>query len=113
MAIAMGADTAVLTTGGRSEDFAKGIFELPDHCFVQMGDFAGYAIKQCANKNLKKAIIAGFIGKITKMAMGIKQTHVAGSHVNMEFMAHLAAECKASPKGAGDQRRKHRRHVLK
>jgi len=98
VAIAMGADTAVLTTGGRSEDFAKGIFELPDHCFVQMGDFAGYAIKQCANKNLKKAIIAGFIGKITKMAMGIKQTHVAGSHVNMEFMARLAAEFKASPK---------------
>ena len=98
VAIAMGADTAVLTTGGRSEDFAKAMFKLPDHCFVQMGDFAGYSIKQCANKKLKKAIIAGFIGKLTKMAMGIKQTHVAGSHVNMEFMARLAAECKAPPK---------------
>lgn len=98
VAIAMGADTTVLTTGGRSEDFAKGMFKLPDHCFVQMGDFAGYSIKQCANKKLRRAIIAGFIGKLTKMAMGIKQTHVAGSHVNMEFMAHLASECKASPK---------------
>lgn len=98
VAIAMGADTAVLTTGGRSEDYAKAMFKLPDHCFVQMGDFAGYSIKQCANKKLKKAIIAGFIGKLTKMAMGIKQTHVAGSHVNMEFMARLAAECKAPPK---------------
>jgi cobalt-precorrin-5B (C1)-methyltransferase len=97
VAMAMGADTAVLTTGGRSEDFAKGLFKLPDHCFVQMGDFAGYSIKQCANKKLRKAIIAGFIGKLTKMAMGVKQTHVAGSHVNMEFMARLAAECKASP----------------
>jgi cobalt-precorrin-5B (C1)-methyltransferase len=29
------------------------------------------------------------------MAMGIKQTHVAGSHVNMEFMANLAKECNA------------------
>ncbi len=98
VAIAMGADTAVLTTGGRSEDFSKAMFKLPDHCFVQMGDFAGYSIKQCTNKKLKKAIISGFIGKLTKMAMGIKQTHVAGSHVNMEFMARLAAECKASPK---------------
>jgi cobalt-precorrin-5B (C1)-methyltransferase len=97
VAIAMGADTAVLTTGGRSEDFAKGLFRLPDHCFVQMGDFAGYSIKQCANKKLHKAIIAGFIGKLTKMAMGVKQTHVAGSHVDMEFMARLAAECKAPP----------------
>lgn len=97
VAIAMGADTAVLTTGGRSEDFAKELFKLPDHCFVQMGDFAGYSIKQCANKKLRKATIAGFIGKLTKMAMGVKQTHVAGSHVNMEFMARLAAECHASP----------------
>jgi cobalt-precorrin-5B (C1)-methyltransferase len=95
VAIAMGTDTAVLTTGGRSEDFAKRLFKLPDHCFVQMGDFAGYSIKQCANKKLRKAIITGFIGKLTKMAMGVKQTHVAGSHVDMEFMARLATECKA------------------
>ncbi|OLC85658.1 MAG: cobalt-precorrin-5B (C(1))-methyltransferase [Thaumarchaeota archaeon 13_1_40CM_3_50_5] len=98
VAIAMGADTVTLTTGGRSEDFAKGLFKLPDHCFVQMGDFAGYSIKQCANKKLRKAVIAGFVGKLTKMAMGVKQTHVAGSHVDMEFMARLAAECKAPPK---------------
>ena len=97
VAIAAGADTVVLTTGGRSEDFAKGLFpSLPDHCFVQMGDFAGYSVKQCANKNLKKVKIAGFIGKLTKMAMGVKQTHVAGSHVNMEFMANLARERGAS-----------------
>ncbi len=95
IAIAMGADTVVLTTGGRSEDFARELFKLPEHCFVQMGDFAGYSIKQCAIRNLREAIIAGFIGKLTKMAMGIKQTHVAGSHVNMDFMARLAAECNA------------------
>lgn len=98
VAIAMGADSVVLTTGGRSEDFAKALFNLPDHCFVQMGDFAGYSIRQCASKKLQEATIAGFIGKLTKMAMGVKQTHVAGSHVNMEFMARLAAECKASQK---------------
>jgi cobalt-precorrin-5B (C1)-methyltransferase len=98
VAIAMGANTVVLTTGGRSEDFAKALFKLPDHCFIQMGDFAGYSIKQCTIKNMiRKVIIAGFIGKLTKMAMGIKQTHVAGSHVDMEFMAHVAAECEAPP----------------
>lgn len=97
VAIAMGADTVVLTTGGRSEDFAKVLFKLPDHCFVQMGDFSGYSVKQCATKKMRKAIIAGFIGKLTKMAMGVKQTHVAGSHVDMEFMARLAIQCNASP----------------
>lgn len=99
VAVAMGADTAVLTTGGRSEDFAKAIFtSLPEHCFVQMGDFAGYSVRQCAAKKLRKAVIAGFIGKLTKMAMGVKQTHVRGSHVDMEFMARLAEECGAPAK---------------
>jgi cobalt-precorrin-5B (C1)-methyltransferase len=96
VASAMGADTIVLTTGGRSEDFAKAIYNLQDHCFIQMGDFAGYSIRQCANRTiLRRVIIAGFIGKLTKMAMGVKQTHVAGSHVDIEFMAQLAVECGA------------------
>ncbi|WP_337862632.1 cobalt-precorrin-5B (C(1))-methyltransferase [Nitrososphaera sp.] len=106
VAIAMGADTAVLTTGGRSEDFARALFPaLPDHCFVQMGDFAGYSVRQCADKKMRRAIIAGFIGKLTKMAMGIKQTHVRGSHVSMEFMAGLAEQCGA-PKEVIEEIRK-------
>jgi cobalt-precorrin-5B (C1)-methyltransferase len=97
VAIAAGAESVVLTTGGRSEDFAKAVFpSLPDHCFVQMGDFAGYSVRQSANKGLKRVVIAGFVGKLTKMAMGVKQTHVAGSHVSMEFMASLASQCGAS-----------------
>jgi cobalt-precorrin-5B (C1)-methyltransferase len=96
VACAMGAETVVLTTGGRSEDYAKAIYKLPDHCFIQMGDFVGYSIRQCASKpGLKRVVIAGFIGKLTKMAMGVKQTHVAGSHVDMEFMARLAVESGA------------------
>jgi cobalt-precorrin-5B (C1)-methyltransferase len=98
VATAMGADSVVLTTGGRSEDFAKAVYNLPDHCFIQMGDFAGYSIRQSANRPaLKRVIIAGFIGKLTKMAMGVKQTHVAGSHVDMEFMARIASDCRAPP----------------
>src|ERR687884_729528 len=98
VALAMGTYTVVLTTGGRSEDFAKVLFgkSLPDHSFVQIGDFAGYAIKQCSNKKIHNAIIAGFIGKLTKMAMGVKQTHVRGSHVNIQFMANIAAKCTSS-----------------
>ncbi|MGE5862449.1 MAG: cobalt-precorrin-5B (C(1))-methyltransferase [Nitrososphaerales archaeon] len=94
VAISLGTDIVVLTTGGRSEDFIKNIYNyLPDYAFIQMGDFSGYTIKQCTNRNIKKIIIAGFIGKLTKMAMGIKQTHVRGSHVSIEFMANLASKC--------------------
>jgi cobalt-precorrin-5B (C1)-methyltransferase len=96
--IALNADTFILTTGGRSEDFCKSLFgnTYPDHCYVQMGDFAGYSVKQCHDKKVKRVFIAGFIGKLTKIAMGVKQTHVRGSHVDMEFMAKLAKEIGAS-----------------
>ena len=96
VALAMGDDTVVLTTGGRSEDFARNIICLPDHCFVQMGDFSGYAIQQCGKKNLKKAYVVGFVGKLAKMATGVAQTHVKGSKVDMEFLAGIAKECGAS-----------------
>ncbi|MDQ4073502.1 MAG: cobalt-precorrin-5B (C(1))-methyltransferase [Thermoproteota archaeon] len=96
--IALKNDIFVLTTGGRSEDFCKILFEnrFPEHSYVQMGDFAGYSIRQCYLKNVKKVIIAGFIGKLTKIAMGVKQTHVRGSHVDLDFMSQLASECNAS-----------------
>jgi len=93
--IAMGNDSVVLTTGGRSEDFSKKIINLPDHCFIQMGDFSGYAIQQCAKKGIRKAHVAGFIGKLTKMGMGVKQTHVKGSKVDMKFLADVARKCDA------------------
>ncbi len=96
VAIAMGNDTVVLTTGGRSEDFAKKIVDLPEHCFVQMGDFSGYTIQQCARKEIKKAYVVGFIGKLAKMATGVKQTHVKGSKVDMNFLAELAKKCNAN-----------------
>ena len=97
VAISLGTTVVVLTTGGRSEDYIKNIYKsLPEYAFVQMGDFSGYTIKQCSNRNLKKIIIAGFIGKLTKMAMGIKQTHVRGSHISMDYLANLASLCVSS-----------------
>ena len=96
VAIAAGNDIVVLTTGGRSEDFAKKIVDLPEHCFVQIGDFSGYAIQQCGRKDIKRAHVVGFIGKLAKMAAGVKQTHVKGSKVDMSFLAELAQKCNAN-----------------
>ncbi len=98
VAIAAGNHTVVLTTGGRSEDFAKKMVDLPEHCFVQIGDFSGYAIQQCGKKDIKRAYVVGFIGKLAKMAAGVKQTHVKGSKVDMSFLAELALKCNANEK---------------
>ena len=98
VSIAMGSDSVILTTGGRSEDFARSIFgnSVADHAYIQIGDFIGFSIKQCAIKKIKKAYVIGFIGKLTKMAMGVKQTHVKGSNVDMNFLATLANSCGAN-----------------
>ncbi len=96
VSLAMGNDTVVLTTGGRSEEFAKKIVDLPEHSFVQMGDFAGYTIQQCAKKEIKKAYVAGFVGKLGKIAAGVKQTHVKGSKVDTNFLAGIASRCNAN-----------------
>lgn len=96
VARAMGQDTVVLTTGGRSEDFARELLKLPEHCFVQMGDFAAYSVRQSVIRGMKKVVIAGFVAKLSKMAMGVKQTHVKGSHVDMDFLASVAKECGAT-----------------
>ena len=96
VARALGNDTVVLTTGGRSEEFSKILVDLPEHCFIKMGDFSGYTIQQCAKKGIKKAYVVGFIGKLSKMATGIKQTHVKGSKVNMSFLAELAKSSEAN-----------------
>jgi cobalt-precorrin-5B (C1)-methyltransferase len=98
VASAMGVETVALTTGGRSEEFVKKFFNhtLPEHSLIQMGDFVGYAIQQCRKKKMNNVVIGGFVGKLTKIAMGAKQTHVKGSHVDMEFMAGIARDCGCS-----------------
>lgn len=94
--VAMGDSTVVLSTGSRSEEIARSVVVLPDHCFVQMGDFSGYAMQQCGKKKVRKAYVVGFVGKIAKMAAGVRQTHVKGSKVDMRFLAGLAEESGAS-----------------
>ncbi len=87
----------VLTTGGKSEAYAMRLFpRLPEDAFIQMGDFVGTALKHCERRRLRRAIIVGMIGKLSKMADGQMQTHAAGSEVNMELLASLATQLGAS-----------------
>lgn len=100
VAKAMGLTTIVLTTGGKSEQFAMKILkDLREESFVQMGDFTGFSLQQCARKGVKKAVICGMPGKLSKIATGKMQTHAAGSEVDMEFLAGIASECGAKQEG--------------
>jgi cobalt-precorrin-5B (C1)-methyltransferase len=92
-----GQRTLVVTTGGKSEAYAMKLFPtLPEEAFIQMGDFVGITLRHCARRGIEQAVIVGMIGKLSKMADGKMQTHAAGSEVNMELLAGLAAELGAS-----------------
>lgn len=113
VAIAMKSDTVVLTTGSRSEEYAKKLVELPEHCYVQIGDFSGYAVQQCGKKGIKRAYVVGFVGKLAKMAAGVSQTHVKGSKVDMKLLSGIAQECGAPDSIIYDiQKANTARHVM-
>ncbi len=97
VAAAGGLREVVLTTGGKSEQYAMALYpQLTEQAFIQVGDFIGVGVRQCAKRGIARAIIVGMMGKLSKMANGKMQTHAAGSDVDMEFLASLAAELSAS-----------------
>ncbi|HEU0021118.1 MAG TPA: cobalt-precorrin-5B (C(1))-methyltransferase [Dehalococcoidia bacterium] len=86
----------VLSTGTRSEQFARRHLDLPDMAYVEAGIFSGPSLKRCVMRKIKRATHVGMVGKFSKMAMGYFVTHVAGNQVDTEFLAKLAAQCGAS-----------------
>ena len=86
----------VLSTGTRSEEYARKHLDLPDMAYIEAGIFSGPAMKRCVMRNVRRAAHVGMVGKLSKMAMGYFVTHVAGNQVDTDFLADLAAQCGAS-----------------
>jgi cobalt-precorrin-5B (C1)-methyltransferase len=109
-----GADELVLTTGGKSEAYAMKLHpQLPEDAFIQVGDFIGTGLRHCARRGVRRAIVVGMIGKLSKMADGKMMTHAAGSEVNLDLLAGLAAELGADEALTGQIRGANTaRHVL-
>lgn len=107
-------DVLVLTTGGKSESYAMELYpDLLQEAFVQVGDFVGVGVRHGARRGARRAVIAGMIGKLSKMADGKTMTHAAGSEVNMELLASIAADLGASPEVLAEIRAANTaRHVL-
>lgn len=92
VAAARGQNTVVLTTGGRSEKFVMDALpHLPSTCFIQMGDFLGYALDAARDNALKTVVIGGMVGKLTKMAQGETITHANRNTVDTDLLADMAA----------------------
>jgi cobalt-precorrin-5B (C1)-methyltransferase len=96
VAVANGADHLVLSTGGRSERYARGRLPgLPDIAFVEMGEFAGHALDRACELGVPRVTLAGMVGKLAKLAQGQFQLHVAGGGVDPALLADLAVRAGA------------------
>jgi cobalt-precorrin-5B (C1)-methyltransferase len=105
VATAIGLDEVVLTTGGRSEEYAMHYFSLREEAFVQMGDWVGFTLTYLAKKGVSKVNIAGMIGKLSKVVNGDFHTHASRSGVDLNGLAALAAFCGADTETVAAVRR--------
>ena len=87
---AQGEDTVVLCTGGRTEKGAMDLLpQLPEVCFVEVGDFTGAALRRAVEHGLTRVIFAGMAGKLTKLAGGVLMTHYTRSKVSLKLLQDI------------------------
>lgn len=96
VAAAQGESVVVLATGSRSERAAIRLRpDLPEVCFVEVGDFTGTALRRAANDGIRRAVLVAMAGKITKLAAGVMMTHFHRSQVDGDLLAAAARETGA------------------
>jgi cobalt-precorrin-5B (C1)-methyltransferase len=87
---AQGEDTVVLCTGGRTERGAMKLLpDLPEVCFVEVGDFTGAALRKAVEHHLGRVVFAGMAGKLTKLAAGVLMTHYTRSKVDLTLLKDI------------------------
>lgn len=87
---AQGERTVVLCTGGRTERGAMALLpDLPEVCFVEVGDFTGAALRRALAVGLTRVIFVGMAGKLAKLAAGVLMTHYTRSKVDLSLLGDV------------------------
>ncbi|KAB1908991.1 cobalt-precorrin-5B (C(1))-methyltransferase [Micromonospora sp. AMSO31t] len=95
---AQGERTVVLCTGGRTERAARALLpELPEVCFVEVGDFTGAAVTAAVGDGMTGVVFVGMAGKLAKLAAGILMTHYTRSTVDLSLLGAVTAEAGGDP----------------
>ncbi len=77
-------------TGATSERIVQGLYALPDHAMLDMGDFAGGMLKYLRKHPVNRLTIGGGIGKMTKLAQGATDLHSKRSQVDFIRLNQLS-----------------------
>jgi cobalt-precorrin-5B (C1)-methyltransferase len=90
IALAQGYGEVVLTPGGMGEKNAisRGI---PEDAIIQMSNFVGFMLQECAKRGVKKVLLFGHLSKLTKVAAGFFNTHSRVSDSRIETIASHAS----------------------
>lgn len=96
VALAMGYSEVVLTPGRMGEKRAvqRGI---PREAVIITGNHVGFILGKCAEKGIKKALLLGHAGKLTKIAAGAADTH---SRTRVSPTGVIASHLRAMGAGA-------------
>jgi cobalt-precorrin-5B (C1)-methyltransferase len=87
---AQGERTLVLCTGGRTERGAMALLpDLPEVCFVEVGDFTGAALRRAMEVGLTRLVFVGMAGKLAKLAAGVLMTHYTRSKVDLGLLGEV------------------------
>lgn len=100
---AQGERTAVLCTGGRTERGAMALLpDLPEVCFVEVGDFTGAAVRRALAVGLTQVIFVGMAGKLAKLAAGVLMTHYTRSKVDPGLLGEVTRLAGGTPELAAE-----------
>lgn len=96
-ALAQGHRNLILTPGRQGEKLAAERYGLPAEAVVQMSNFAGFMLKECARQGVERVLLFGHHGKLVKVAAGIFQTHSRVADGRLETIITHAALLGAKP----------------
>lgn len=95
---AQGEKTLVLCTGGRTEQGAMALLpQLPETCFVEVGDFTGAALRRAVEHGIAQVVFVGMAGKLTKLAAGVLMTHYTRSKVDTALLGEITEAAGGPP----------------
>ena len=93
VAASNGCSEVVLSTGGKSERFARDLIpDVPVEAFVQVADFFAFAVREARRYEFRRITHSVFFGKAVKMAQGHAYTHAHSVPMELQLLAHMAKD---------------------
>lgn len=83
-------------TGATSERVVQGLYQLPDHAMLDMGDFFGGMVKYLRRNPVARLTLGGGLGKMTKLAQGAMDLHSGRSQVDFALLAEWVGDARVA-----------------